>query len=96
MFKLLEEKGVDPPPGVKLRKDANTGLSPRGKAAKQFHDLGYEEWKEEHDYGKRWSVEGLFSAVKRCFGETVRATSPEGMFREVKRKFALYNWVASL
>ncbi|KXB00122.1 hypothetical protein AKJ41_04390 [candidate division MSBL1 archaeon SCGC-AAA259O05] len=79
-----------------MRKDANTGLSPRGKAAKQFHDLGYEEWKEEHDYGKRWSVEGLFSAVKRCFGETVRATSPEGMFREVKRKFALYNWVASL
>ncbi|KXA99047.1 hypothetical protein AKJ41_06050, partial [candidate division MSBL1 archaeon SCGC-AAA259O05] len=58
IFKLLEEKGVDPPPGVKLRKDANTGLSPRGKAAKQFHDLGYEEWKEEHDYGKRWSVEG--------------------------------------
>ncbi|KXA93275.1 hypothetical protein AKJ64_01040 [candidate division MSBL1 archaeon SCGC-AAA259E17] len=96
IFELLEEKGVDPPPGVKLRKDANTGLSPRGEAAKQFHDLGYEEWKEEHDYGKRWSVEGFFSSVKRCFGETVRATSPEGMFREVKRKFALYNLVTRI
>ncbi|KXA99848.1 hypothetical protein AKJ41_04765 [candidate division MSBL1 archaeon SCGC-AAA259O05] len=55
IFELLEEKGVDPPPGVKLRKDANTGLSLRGQAAKEFRKLGYEEWKEEHDYGKRWS-----------------------------------------
>lgn len=42
IFELLEKKGVDPPPGVKLRKDANTGLSPRGKAANEFHGLGYE------------------------------------------------------
>lgn len=89
IFKILEKKGVDPPPGVKLRKDANTGLSPRGKAAREFHELGYEEWKEKHDYGKRWSVEGFFSAVKRCFGETVRAATPEGMVQEVKRKFTL-------
>ncbi len=96
IFEILEKKGVDPPPGVKLRKDANTGLSPRGKAAKQFHDLGYEEWKEEHEYGKRWSVEGFFSAVKRCFGEKVRANSSEGMVKEVKRKFMLYNLVTKL
>lgn len=96
IFKILEKKGVDPPPGVKLRKNANIGLSPRGKAAKEFHELGYEKWKEEHDYGKRWSVEGFFSAVKRCFGETVRAASPEGMVREVKRKFALYRQVSKL
>lgn len=96
IFELLEEKWVDPPPGVKLRKDANTGLSPRGEAAKEFQELGYGEWKEKHDYGKRWSVEGFFSAVKRCFGETVRAASPEGMVREVKRKFALYNLVTKI
>jgi len=96
VFEFLEEKGVDPPPGVKLRKNAKTGLSPRGKAAKEFQELGYEEWKKKHEYGKRWSVEGFFSAVKRCFGETVRAASPEGMIREVKRKFALYNLVTRI
>lgn len=96
IFEILEERGVDPPPGIKLRKNAKTGLSPRGKAAKEFHKLGYEKWKKEHDYGKRWSVEGFFSAVKRCFGETVRAASPEGMVREVKRKFALYNLVTRI
>ncbi|KXB08526.1 hypothetical protein AKJ56_01050 [candidate division MSBL1 archaeon SCGC-AAA382N08] len=96
IFEILKEKGVDPPPAVKLRKNANTGLSPRGKAAREFHKLGYEKWKEKHNYGKRWSVEGFFSAVKRCFGETVRAATPEGMVREVKRKFALYNLVTKI
>ncbi|KXB04790.1 hypothetical protein AKJ50_02010 [candidate division MSBL1 archaeon SCGC-AAA382A13] len=96
IFELLEEKGVDPPPGVKLRKNASTGLSPRGQAAREFHKLGYEKWKKEHDYGKRWTVEGFFSAVKRCFGETVRATSPNGMIREVKRKFALYSLLTTI
>jgi len=27
----------------------------------------------------RWKVEGLYSGVKRIFGETVRAISKEGM-----------------
>ncbi|KXB03192.1 hypothetical protein AKJ45_02275 [candidate division MSBL1 archaeon SCGC-AAA261F19] len=95
VFKILEEKGVGPP-GVKLRKNARTGLSPRGQAAKEFQKLGYEEWKEKHGYGRRWAAEGFFSAVKRCFGETVRATSSGGMVREVKRKFALYNLVTKI
>ncbi|KXB00322.1 hypothetical protein AKJ42_01160, partial [candidate division MSBL1 archaeon SCGC-AAA261C02] len=82
VFKILKKKGVGPP-GIKLRKNARVGLSPRGQAAKEFQKLGYEEWKEKHEYGKRWAVEGFFSAVKRCFGETVRAASPAGMVREV-------------
>jgi len=32
-------------------------------------ELGYDEWKKKHGYGKRWAVEGTFSAVKRIFGE---------------------------
>ncbi len=96
IFEILEEKKVDPPQGIKLRKDAKPGLSPRGEATKEFQELDYEDWKEDYDYGKRWSVEGFFSAVKRCFGETVRAASPKGMIREVERKFALYNWVTNI
>lgn len=94
-FELLEEKGLGPP-GIKIRKNARRGLSPRGQAVKEFQNLGYEEWKKKHDYGKRWAVEGFFSAVKRCFGETVKAVSPEGMIREVKRKFALYNLITKI
>ncbi|KXB02149.1 hypothetical protein AKJ44_01305 [candidate division MSBL1 archaeon SCGC-AAA261F17] len=95
VFEILEKKGLDPP-GIKLRKDAKVGLSPRGQAAKEFQELGYEEWKKKHEYGKRWAVEGFFSAVKRCFGETVRAASPAGMVREAKRKFGLYNLVTKI
>lgn len=95
VFELLEEKGVGPP-GIKIRKNAKRGLSPRGQAVKEFQKLGYEGWKKKHEYGRRWAAEGLFSAIKRCFGETVRATSTEGMIKEVKRKFALYNLVAKI
>lgn len=95
VFELLEEKGIGPP-GIKIRKNARRGLSPRGQATKEFRKLGYEEWKKKHEYGKRWAAEGFFSAIKRCFGETVRAASPEGMVREVKRKFGLYNLVAKI
>ncbi|KXA89641.1 hypothetical protein AKJ62_02655 [candidate division MSBL1 archaeon SCGC-AAA259D14] len=79
-----------------MRKNARTSLSPRGEAVRQYQKQGYEKWKEKHGYGKRWSVEGFFSAVKRCFGETVRAASPQGMIREVKRKFTLYNLVTRI
>ncbi|HUS74594.1 MAG TPA: transposase, partial [Methanothrix sp.] len=41
--------------------------------------------------GRRWAVEGFFSSIKRIFGETVRASSPEGMVAEIKRAFILYN-----
>jgi hypothetical protein len=40
-----------------------------------------------HQYGRRWAVEGFFSSIKRIFGETVRASSPEGMIAEIKRAF---------
>jgi len=39
----------------------------------------------------RWKVEELFSSLKRIFGEGVRATSREGMFREVRMKVNCYN-----
>jgi len=39
----------------------------------------------------RWKVEGLYSGVKRIFGETVRAISKEGMIQEAWRKFYYYN-----
>jgi len=93
---LMTDRGLDPP-GIKVRENAShKGLSDRAFAVRERRDLGYEGWKEKHGYGHRWSPEGYFSGVKRMFGETVRATSLEGMFREVKTKFLIYNMLLSM
>ncbi|MGF3495008.1 MAG: IS5/IS1182 family transposase, partial [Methanothrix sp.] len=38
----------------------------------------------------------VFSAIKRIFGETVRATSKESMIREVRRMFTFYTIILSV
>jgi len=45
-------------------------------------------------YGVRWRIESLFSAVKRTFGESVRATSFLGQV--VEAKFWAYAWMIHL
>jgi len=80
--------GVEVPP----RKNARRGPA-RRKAVREFKRLGYERWREEKGYGNRWRIESLFSAVKRTFGESVRATSFAGQVVEAKLKFWAYAWM---
>ena len=95
-FEFLSVKGIDKP-GIKIRKNASgRGLSDRAFAVREFQRLGYEKWKMKHNYGKRWSAEGFFSAMKRCFGECVRATTINGAIMEVRRKFMFYNMLLGL
>jgi hypothetical protein len=91
-FKFMEEKGVNNP-GIKIRKNAKVGNdpTPRANAVLEFKKYGYDSWKVIHSYGDRWASEGYFSAIKRIFGENVRATSIEGMIAEIKRIFTLYD-----
>ena len=63
---------------------------------RELHRLGYDGWREAHAYGLRWAVEGTFSAVKRIFGESVRARRRDLMVTEVRTKFALYNMLLQL
>ena len=35
-------------------------------------------WSQEVGYAKRWKVEGVFSAMKRIFGEGSTSDLPEG------------------
>jgi hypothetical protein len=49
-----------------------------------------------HQNGRRWAVESVFSAIKRIFGETVRATSIEGMFNEVRRMLTFCSIILSV
>ena len=95
-FEFFRKKGVERP-GIKISRNASQkGLSDRAFAVREFQKLGYEKWKKKHRYGKRWSAESFFSAVKRCFGESVRATTFNGMIKEVRRKFLFYNMLLSM
>lgn len=96
-FEFMKSKGVDCP-GIKIRENAVVGkeVSARSMAVLEYKKLGYKGWKQMHQYGRRWAVEGLFSSIKRIFGEIVRASSIEGMVAEVKRTFILYNILISL
>ncbi len=92
-FNTLSGKNIES--GIKTRINASTksrGSPYRAKCVRERKELGgYKGWRDKYDYGKRWLAENVFSAVKRIFGETVRANSIAGMFREAKMKFMCYN-----
>ena len=50
-----------------------------------------EAWKAASRYGRRWTIEIIFSAVKRLFGSDVRALKWKNIVQEVSLKVALYN-----
>jgi hypothetical protein len=63
-----------------MGKDASS----RSTAVLEFKKMGYKGWKQMHQYGRRWAVEGFFSSIKRIFGETVRASSRAEWFQRLK------------
>lgn len=83
-------------PIIKPDKNAITpsGSRERDKNTKERNQLGYDLWAREHGYGHRWpATEGIFSAVKRIFGETIHAKTDIGMIQEAKIKFWAYQKV---
>lgn len=51
----------------------------------------YDKWAEYVGYGRRWpATEGIFSAVKRMFGECLHARSEKGLVAEATLKFWAY------
>jgi len=90
-FDLCDKLGIEPV--IKVRKDASgKGLSRRAREVRLYKEIGHRQWVKEKGYGLRWlSSEGIFSAVKRMFGEHVKATKKRNMYNEAKRKFWAYN-----
>ncbi len=90
VFAYLKKKGISKP-GIKTRKNAVANDdSNRSESVLEMNKLGYDSWKKIHGYGRRWSAESVISAIKRIFGETVRATSIEGMIKEAARMISSY------
>lgn len=81
-------------PKIKISKDAiinPNGSWRRNMEVKKYQKLGYEKWAKKKRYGRRWTgTEGIFSSVKRIFGDRVRSKKVENMCLEAKRRFWAY------
>lgn len=91
LFGFLEKQAIEP--AIKPRKNAvlsgNNTL--RDKEIIERDKLGYKKWAKKRKYGQRWTgTEGIFSAVKRKFGECIRAHKVENALKEAKMKFWAY------
>lgn len=92
LFNFLDKNNIEG--AIKPRK-LDTSNAPdsycRKKAIENFKEKGYKKWAEEKKYGMRWpGTEGIFSAVKRKFGENTMAHKIESMLLSAKMKFWAY------
>jgi len=96
VFEALEERGIEAV--VKPRRNSvpSTRSSARGRAVREFQELGYEGWAVEKGYGRRWAVETAFSTFKRMFGEHSLARSMDCITRELVAKVSLYNMLVNM
>jgi len=82
---------------IKIGKSANPevkGSWRRSLEVKKYKKLGYKKWAEQKEYGRRWTgTEGIFSAVKKMYGENVRAHKIDNMCLEAERKFWAYQLI---
>ncbi len=92
IFNLLRNNGSETI--IPLRKNFRTisrGSPLRGKTAREIRKLGEDQWKNIHEYGKRWTVEIYFSGLKRVMGVIIRARRTDYMIQEVGLKVLYYN-----
>lgn len=91
LWNQLVYSGIEPI--IKPDKNAivPSGSRERDKNVEERNLFGYDLWAREHGYGYRWpATEGIFSAVKRIFGEQIHARSEKGIIQEAKIKFWAY------
>ena len=96
LFDLAHSIGAKPV--IKIRKNASTdhhrGSKYRRKAIWEYREKGYRTWAEENRYGMRWpGTEGIFSAVKRKFGENCVSRSARGLEAEGYQRFWVYDYI---
>ena len=94
-FRLYEKLKIEP--GLKIRSNASTkakGCMARKKEVIKYKEQGYKQWAQNIDYGMRWPcTEGIFSAVKTIFGETLSSHKKRNLYHEAKMKFWAYQTI---
>ena len=97
LFDFCEENGIES--AIKIRKDAvpdREKSKRRAKEVEEYQGKGYKKWARKKKYGRRWTgTEGIFSAVKRKFGENVRSRKLCNICHEAKAKFWAYDRMKS-
>lgn len=91
LWNFCEDQEIDPI--IKPDKNAleDSDSTARNRAVIERNKVGYKKWARKHKYGFRWpATEGIYSAVKRIFGEELNATSEKGLLQEAKLKFWAY------
>jgi hypothetical protein len=94
LWNWLFNNGIWPTikPDKNARDDSDSPI--RNRMVKERNRYGYKKWARKYDYGDRWpATEGIFSAVKRIFGEQIHAKSEVGMVQEAKIKFWAYQQI---
>lgn len=97
IFNKLDSEGIEPV--IRVRKNSSTrsrGSPKRAEVVRAIKGLGYKKWSKKTNYGYRWLSESVISAVKRMFGEVVRARKWSQIVREVTFRFLLYNAVITI
>ena len=91
-FDLLRREGIEAI--IHIRKNANMkmrgGTFARPRAVKERNELGEAYWRFVKRYGRRWMVEGAFSAIKRMLGDGLRSRRDDLRLREAQRKAVAY------
>jgi hypothetical protein len=104
IFEMLTEAGIKPI--INIPKNADLQLDNMDKAKirrrrmqkipvrtlvarDQLKDK--EKWKRKNKYGRRWTVEFVFSAFKRLFGQAVISKKKKYLKNELTAKVNLYN-----
>ena len=63
----------------------------RNLNVRHLNQNGYDDWSRRVGYGRRWvATEGIFSAIKRMFGEQLAGKSEIGLVQEAKMKIWSY------
>jgi hypothetical protein len=91
LFNFCDDQDLQPI--IKSDKNArsDTDCAPRNREVKLRNKLGYKRWARRRGYGHRWpATEGIFSAIKRIFGEQLLATSEQGLLHEAASKIWAY------
>lgn len=91
LWDYLEQNKIKPiiKPDKNARDDSKNKL--RNNVVKERNKKGYKKWAKKNGYGYRWpATEGIFSAIKRIFGEQLSATSEIGLTQEAAIKIWAY------
>jgi len=93
----LSDAGIEPVIKPHTRATTRSRGAPAWKRLiRRFKRLGYERWRDETGYGKRYENEGTFGALITRFGDAVRARNQQVAGRLIGARVVFHNFFASL